>query len=155
VRSGRINVEHLLAVFGRYWPLVLANGILTLIFPGAFAMLLIPGLIFYCLTRFVPYLLLEDELGGAEAIRESIRLSRGCFWQLAGICAIGMAVMLVAGFTLLGLVPALIWWNLSLASLYHSLVRPPSGWAVEDAEDTEMLETERDAPDDPSAMDVD
>lgn len=142
VRSGRVNIEHLIAVTGRYWPVVLANALLAMILPGAFALLLIPGIAFFCATRFVPFLLLEDELGGAQAIVESIRLSRSCFWQLVGICAVGMLATVIGGISLLGLVPALVWWNLSLASLYHASVRPPAGWAIEDEEDIEALNAE-------------
>jgi hypothetical protein len=143
VRSGRVNIEHLFAIFGRYWQLVLANGLMAMILPGLFAILVIPGLAFYCATRFVPFLLLEDELTGAKAVLESIRLSRSCFWQLLGVCAVGSLATVLGGIFILGLVPALIWWNLSLASLYHAKVRPPSGWALEDAEEIEMLQTQQ------------
>lgn len=143
VRSGRVNIEHLFSIFGRYWQLVLANGLMAMILPGLFAILVIPGLAFYCATRFVPFLLLEDELTGAKAVLESIRLSRSCFWQLLGVCAVGSLATVLGGIFILGLVPALIWWNLSLASLYHAKVRPPSGWALEDAEEIEMLQTQQ------------
>ncbi|MBW2389710.1 MAG: hypothetical protein JRG89_14925 [Deltaproteobacteria bacterium] len=139
VRSGQAKLEHLLAIFGRYWPVVIANTLLALILPGAFAFLVVPGIALFCATRFVPFLLLEDELGGAAAIIESIRLSRDCFWQLVAICAVGMVAVLLGGFSILGLVPAIVWWNLSIASLYHSLVRPPQGWEIEDEEDLDML----------------
>ena len=143
VRSGRVNIEHLIAISGRYWQLVLANGLMFMIFPGLFAILVVPGLAFYCATRFVPFLLLEDELTGASAIRESIRLSRSCFWQLLGVCAVGSLATVLGTVSILGLVPALIWWNLSLASLYHAKVRPPAGWALEDVEDIEMMQSQQ------------
>lgn len=139
VRSGQVKFEHLFAIFGSYWPIVTAITLLALVLPGATAFLVIPGVALYCATRFVPFLLLEDELGGANAIIESLRLSRGCFWKLVGICAVGTAAVVLGGFSILGLVPAIIWWNLSLASLYHSLVRPPKGWALEDEEELDML----------------
>jgi hypothetical protein len=143
VRSGRVNVEHLFAISGRYMSLILANALLAMILPGAFALLVIPGLVFFCATRFVPFLLLEDELGGARAIVESIRLSRSCFWQLLAICTLGSLLTVIGGMSLLGLVPAIIWWNLSLASLYHASVRPPEGWAIEDAEEIEALQAQQ------------
>ncbi len=138
VRSGRVNFEHLLAVFSHYGSLVLATALIGMILPGAAAFLLLPGIAFFCATRFVPFLLLEDELGGAAAIIESIRLSRGCFWQLVGICAVGFLATVLGGITVIGLVPAILWRNLSLASLYHARVRPPKGWAVEDEDELEM-----------------
>ena len=146
VRSGNVKFEHLLAIFGRYLPVVIANLLMALILPGALAFLLIPGIAFFCATRFVPFLLLEDELGGAEAILESIRLSRGCFWKMFVICTVGVLTIALGGFSILGLVPAVIWWHLSIASFYHSLVEPPKGWAIEDQEELELLEAAEEDP---------
>lgn len=153
VRSGRVNFEHFIAVMGRYGSMVLASLLMALILSGATALLIIPGAAFYCVTRFVPFLLLEDELGGGEAILESIKLSRSYFWQLVGICAVGflgvVGVGLLARYvgvaSTLGLVPVLVWWNLSIASLYHAIARPPEGWAIEDQEELEKLAAEREA----------
>lgn len=153
VRSGSANFEHLIAVFGRYGSMVLASLLMTMILSGATAILVLPGIVFFCLTRFVPFLLLEDELGGATAIIESIKLSWKYFWQIAGICAAGLLGVVVIGvlaryasiFSTLGLVPVLVWWNLSLASLYHSIARPPTGWALEDQEELERRRAEEEA----------
>lgn len=152
VRSGRVNFEHFIAVLGRYGSMVLASLIMAMILSGATALLVIPGAAFFCATRFVPFLLLEDELGGAQAIIESMRLSRSYFWQLVGICAVGVLGLLIVGIlanyvgvaSTLGVVPILVWWNISLASLYHSIARPPEGWAVEDQEELDRLQEERD-----------
>lgn len=142
VRSGQVKFEHLIAIFGRYWSVVLANFLMFLIMPGALALLLIPGIAFFAATRFVPFLLLEDELSGPQAIIESIRLSRDCFWKLLVLCAVGTTVIVLGGFSILGLVPAMIWWHLSVASFYHAKVEPPKGWAIEDQEEIEMFEAE-------------
>lgn len=135
VRSGRVSFEHLIAVGSHYWGLVFANALLAAILPGAFALLLVPGVVLFCMTRFVPFLILEDGVGGAEAIIESVRLSRQHFWTLLGICVVGIAVTTLLSISLLGVIPAVLWWNLSLASLYHSVVKPPTGWQIEDDED--------------------
>ncbi|MFT5441482.1 MAG: hypothetical protein ACI8W3_000523 [Myxococcota bacterium] len=150
VRSGRVSFDHLFSVFNRYPSVFLANALMTLIFSSASLVLLIPGIVFFCATRFVSFLLLEDELGGAAAIRDSIRLSRQCAWQLLGICSVGFAgVALLVLFAtqlgaaaILGIVPGMVLWNLSIASLYHSLYRPPAGWALEDAEELELRQVE-------------
>lgn len=150
VRSGRVSFEHLFSVFTRYPSIFLANALMTLIFSSASLVLLIPGIVFFCATRFVSFLLLEDELGGAAAIRDSIRLSRQCAWQLAAICGlgfVGVALLVViatylGAAAILGIVPGMVLWNLSIASLYHSLYRPPEGWALEDAEELELRQTE-------------
>jgi hypothetical protein len=158
VRSGSVNFEHLLAVPGRYGSIVLASAIIMTIGSGASAMIMaigseatammiVPGMLFYCTTRFVPFLLLEDELGGAQAIIESIKLSRSCFWQLLGICSLGLIglfiVALLARYigiaSTLAIVPILVWWDLSITSLYHAMFRPPSGWALEDLEEHDRI----------------
>ncbi|MDP6977521.1 MAG: hypothetical protein QF570_02830 [Myxococcota bacterium] len=147
VRSGRVNFDHMLSILPQYGALVFANALMLAILPGAAALLIVPGILFFCATRFVPFLILEDELGGAEAIIESIKLSRDCIWPLLGINAIGLAATAIGGISILGLIPALLWWNLSLASLYHSVVRPPTAWQIEDEEELEAgrLEAEREA----------
>ncbi len=145
VRSGRVNFDHMLAILPQYGALVVANALMAAILPGALAFLVVPGVLFFVATRFVPFLILEDELGGAEAIIESIKLSRDCFVPLLGINAVGFGVTALLGISVLGLIPALLWWHLSLASLYHSVVRPPTGWQIEDEEELEAgrIEAER------------
>jgi hypothetical protein len=168
VRSGVVSFEHLIAVLNRYWPVVFANALmfLAIAIPGVLinsymnaivgygvaplpVFVAIGFLIFgllvgyiYSVTRFVPFLLLEDELGSVSAIRESFRLSRKYTFRLLIINAIGFLTTTLGLISILGLIPALIWWNLSLASLYHSISRPPEGWAIEDEE---ALEAAREA----------
>lgn len=164
VRSGRVNFEHLIAVIGRYGSMVLASTLMALILSPATAtnvspdvpffsmsrILMIPAVAFFCATRFVPFLLLEDELRGGEAILESIKLSLGHFWRLVGICvfgllgivAIGLLANYVSTISTIGLVPVLVWWNLALASFYHSIARPPEGWALEDQEELDRQNAE-------------
>lgn len=137
VRSGRVNFEHLLALLPNYGSVVLAATLRSMILIGATGLLLIPGIAFYCLTSFLPYLLLEDELGGADAILESMKLSRAHFWSVLGINAIGLTISVLVSFSILGLIPALLLWELSIASFYHAVVRPPTAWQIEDEEELE------------------
>jgi hypothetical protein len=171
VRSGKVSFEHLIAVLNRYPSVIVANTLISAAFvipslsanyywaaissnPALLTTITVPiAFVFYgsivsylyCVTRFVPFLLLEDELGGIAAIRESFRLSRGYMWQLLGICAVGFLSTALGLISILGLIPALIWWNLSLASLYHAIATAPEGWAIEDQE---AIEAQGDEPDD-------
>lgn len=113
---------------------------LVVIMLGLAGLTLLPGVYLYCMTRFVPFLLLEDELSGVAAIKESFRLSRGHEQQLLGICAVGLLGTVLGMISVVGLIPALIWWKLSLASFYHAITQPPKGWAVEDHESLEEPE---------------
>jgi hypothetical protein len=74
----------------------------------------------------------------ASAIRESFKLTRGHTETILLLCIVGGATFLVGGLlALLGTSPALVWWHLSMASLYHATVTPPTGWQIEDAEELE------------------
>lgn len=136
VRSGGIKIEHLFAVLSNYREVVLAGIFTTLLIVGAAGFFVLPGIYVYVRTRFVPYLLLEDELDFATAIRESFHLTRGITLQVFLICLVGVALYGIGGLALLlGIAPALALWHLGLASLYHANVAPPEGWRIEDEED--------------------
>lgn len=136
VRSGGVKTEHLFAVLSHYWEIVLAGIFTTLIIVGAAGFFVLPGIYVYLRTRFVPYLLLEDELDFATAIRESFHLTSGLTVQVLMICIVGVGLYLIGGLALLlGIAPALALWHLALASLYHANVAPPEGWQIEDEED--------------------
>ena len=136
VRSGGVRLEHLFSLSNNYVEIVLAAIMLSLLIIGAAGFFLLPGVWVYLRTRFVPYLLIEDELDAASAIRESFKLTRGHTLVIAQICIVGwLSFILGSLLALLGASPALVWWNLSLASLYHAVVEPPSGWQLEDEEE--------------------
>lgn len=136
VRSGGIKTEHLFAVVNNYREIVLAGIFSTLIIVGAAGFFLLPGIYVYLRTRFVPYLLLEDELDFATAISESFHLTSGITLQVFLICLVGVVLYLIGGLALLlGISPALALWHLALASLYHANVAAPEGWRIEDEED--------------------
>ncbi len=135
VRSGSAHYEHLFAVISNYREIVLAGILLSLLIVGAAGFFVLPGIWVYLRTRFVPYLLMEDELDAASAIRESWKLTRGATGRILTISLVGWLSYLLGGLVLLlGISPALAWWNCSMASLYHSQVEPPEAWQVEDAE---------------------
>ncbi len=136
VRSGGIKTENLFAVITHYGEIVLAGIFTTLLIVGATSFFFLPGVYVYLRTRFVPYLLLEDELDFATAIRESFHLTSGITGQVFVICMMGGALYLIGGLALLlGISPALALWHLALASLYHANVAPPEAWKIEDEED--------------------
>jgi hypothetical protein len=142
VRSGSARYEHLFAVISNYREIALAGILLSLLIIGASGFFMLPGIWVYLRTRFVPYLLMEDELDAATAIRESWKLTKGATGRILAISLVGWLSYLVGGMLLLlGISPALAWWNCSMASLYHSRVTAPEAWQVEDSE---VLEAQRD-----------
>jgi uncharacterized membrane protein len=133
VRGAELRVEDLFQVASRYRDVVTAGMIVALLVTGGLGLFLLPGIYLYFRTRFTPFLVLEEGLDGRQAILESFRLTRGHTWTVALLCAAGLVATAVGSLALLlGLVPALMWWNLTLASLYHALVRPSDAWVLDD-----------------------
>jgi len=96
----------------------------------------VPGVWIYCRTRFVPYLVVNEGAGAVEAIAESFRLTAGYTGTILGISAVGLvACGLGLAMLGLGLLPALVWWDLALASLYHAVVVSPEEVEIEELRD--------------------
>lgn len=84
------------------WPLVLplilvslVTGFLTL---GGGLLFLIPGLIIGILVGFASFTIIVDGFRGLDAIKESVRLVSGSFWQLAlRVVVVGVILLLING----------------------------------------------------------
>lgn len=132
VRETAVEPEHLSRVSDNYREVVLGGFLVTAGVLVGLVFLIVPGLIFYLRTRFVPYLVVEEGMQAVPAIRESFRLTRDHVGTLAGIWICGLLASIVgAAAFLIGIVPAAILWDLSNASLYHSEVAPPDHDEVE------------------------
>ncbi|HBZ70458.1 MAG TPA: hypothetical protein DEP35_12310 [Deltaproteobacteria bacterium] len=118
-----------LRVLDNYRESVAAGVLVFLLTLLGLALFLLPGILFYCRTRFVPYLIVEEGLDAADAIQESFRLTRGHGLAILGMSASG-AVACAAGLLCLGggVIPALTLWELARASLYHAVVLPSEAW---------------------------
>jgi len=110
----------------RYREVVLAGLLTFAMVVAGLLFFVVPGVWIYCRTRFVPYLVINEGLGATDAIAESFELTRGLGPTILGITALGWLSTgvgsLLAG---IGALPALIGWDLTLASLYHSVVLSP------------------------------
>lgn len=125
VRGDDVEANDMLVALDRYAQVVVAHVLIALMVVIGLCVLVVPGIWIYARTRFTPYLVVEDELPPVDAIRESIRLTHGHTGTILGIIALGC--LAIAAGTIpffLGVVPASVWWNLSLASLYHAAVVP-------------------------------
>ena len=116
----------ILNVRDNYREIVIGGVVVTLLVIAGLILLVVPGVIVYLRTRFVPYLIVEEQLDARTAIRESFRLTQGLESTIFGICAAGIGLSF-AGLLcfVVGVVPAVIWWDLAMASLYHAEVMPP------------------------------
>jgi hypothetical protein len=128
-RGGRAGAGDTLRVIDNYREAVAAQVLVWIAIALGLACGVLPGIWLYARTRYVPYLVVEEELDAAGAIAESLRLTRGHTAAILGISLAG-ALATVAGALLagLGVVPALLWWDLALASLYHATVQPTDAW---------------------------
>jgi hypothetical protein len=131
VRGRRVDAANLVRVQENYREVVIAGVVSTLLVLAGLVFLILPGLYLYLRLQFVPYLVVNEGLDAGGAIRESLRLTRGLEAPILGIVVVGLAAslagLLMAG---LGLLPALVWWDLAMASLYCAEVRPSASAAA-------------------------
>lgn len=121
-----------LRAFRRYGDVVLGHLTLVVMVVVGLCLLIVPGVIFYLRTRFVRYLVVEDGLDFLSAIRESFALTAGRTRTLLAITAAGWLAVAMGTLPLgLGIAPALIWWDLSLASLYYAATESEELWESE------------------------
>lgn len=125
VRGRRVDAANLARVQENYREVAIAGVVSTLLVLAGLVFLILPGLYLYLRLQFVPYLVVNEGLDAGAAIQESFRLTHGLEAPILGIVVVGVAAslagLLMAG---LGLLPALIWWDLAMASLYHAEVLP-------------------------------
>lgn len=125
VRGEEAEGRDLLRPFDRHRDAAAAAAVVWLATTVGFCLLVVPGVVLWCRFAFVPYLLTDEGMSAEEALRTSWRLTRGRSWTLFGIgafglvlCAVGLAA---AG---VGVLPALVWWDLAMAAYYHAEVEP-------------------------------
>lgn len=126
VRGETPEPRDLLRAFDHYVNAASAAALVYVMVIAGCVLLIVPGIYVYCRTRFVPYLVTQEDLDPIEAIRRSWRMTEDHLGSILGISAFGLLLsgvgLLLAG---IGIVPAFIWWDLALASYYHSAVESP------------------------------
>jgi len=129
VRGVPAPAHFALRVLDNYRESVAAGVLVFLLTLFGLALFLLPGILIYCRTRFVPYLVVEEGLDAVDAIQESFRLTRWHSLVILGMTARGTAGC-AAGLLYLGIgvIPALTQWELARASLYHAVVLPSEAW---------------------------
>lgn len=92
---------------------------------GGFILLVIPGIIFMVWFSFAPYVLINEEKRGTEALSRSRELVRGRFWQVAlRLLVIGAILVLLSLLNVIvpvlgSLVGLLIGYPLGAIYMYH------------------------------------
>lgn len=121
-RGDALHVKDIFAVLQNYWSAVLANLLVMVIVTLGFVFLVVPGIIFACKLAFVSYLVVDRDMEAIEAVKESWRMTTGHAWTIffMGLLAIPIAVAGVVCLVV-GIVPAIWWISLAMASLYHAI----------------------------------
>jgi uncharacterized membrane protein len=98
-----------------------------------FVLLIVPGIIAMLLFMFSTFIVIDRELGPIEAMKESMRITRGYRWPLLGLIALLMLIVLAGVIALfVGLLVAMPVTTLAFVHAYRVLssaagtTRPPA-----------------------------
>lgn len=107
----KTELEELFTNYKKAWHYFLASLLVGLIVFAGFILLIVPGIIWALKYQFVPYLIVDKNLGILEAMRESSRITTGFKWRLflfnlltglinmAGMLALGVGLLLTMPIT--------------------------------------------------------
>lgn len=84
-----------------YWKYVGAYLLQVIAVLVGLVLLVVPGIIAMVVFMFTSIVVIDQNLGPIEAMKESLRITRGHFWPLMGFGAI-LILMLIAGILALG-----------------------------------------------------
>lgn len=123
-RGDELQVKDIFEVFHNYWNAVLASLLVGAIVSVGFALLIVPGIVFACKLAFTPHLVVDRKMAVIAAVKESWRMTGGHAWKvfLIGLLAIPICIAGVICFGV-GIIVAIMWVGLALASLYHAVSR--------------------------------
>ncbi len=121
-RGDKLEIKDMFAAFQNYWNAVLASLLVGIIIGIGLVLVIVPGIIFACKLAFTPYLVVDKKMEVIEAIKESWRMTGGHAWKvfLIGLLAIPIAIAGAICFGV-GIIIAIMWIMLALASLYHAV----------------------------------
>ncbi len=104
----------------KYFNVVLAGLLNSVIVIAGFILLVVPGIIFACKLAFVPYLVIDRDMEPVEAVKKSWSMTRGYAGRIFVIWLLGIPIALL-GLLLLavGVIPASMWIISAQVYLYH------------------------------------
>jgi len=148
IRIEKLEINHLFSAFRKYKEVMLAGifyYLITLVasipyyifsslgergtalnFTDLFITLIlyIPVIFINIKLSFVPFLVIDQNIKGIEAISSSWKLTGGHSWQIFGLQLLAIPIVLIGCLCLIiGAVPATMWVYTTLADFYNSIVQ--------------------------------
>ena len=116
------EVKEIFSGFNKYVKVVLANLLMMFLVGLGFVLFIIPGIIVLCKLAFVPYLVMEQDLGPVAAVEASWKMTKGHAWTVFVMALLAIPIMIL-GFILafVGVIFALMWILISFAGFYHAV----------------------------------
>ncbi len=104
---------------------IVATILTTIIISLGFLLLVIPGIVASIALMFVPYLIIDRNMGPIEAIKESVNLSKGHMWNLLILGLFIIAFNIVGALALgIGLIVTIPVSALAVVHVYRWLLSP-------------------------------
>ena len=127
VRGESFRVQDMFFAYQQFGNVLLANILVCLIVIAGFIMLIVPGIIFACKLSFVPYLVMDEKMEAAEAIRKSWEMTKGYSWTIfwMGVTSIFVFIGGLICF-IVGIFPAMIWISMAFACIYRVASKKPA-----------------------------
>lgn len=123
VRAETPRVTDLFAAFrSAYWQAILAHALFLVLVGVGLVLLVVPGIIVATRLAFVGYLVVDEHLDAASAIKESWRRTEGHGGTIFLLWLLGIPIS-IAGVLLLGvgIIPAIMWIHLAFATLFAAV----------------------------------
>lgn len=123
IRNEKINISEMFDGFKKnYLNIILANLLMFAIIGLGFVFLIVPGIILACRLAFVPYLVMDKNMGPVEAVEKSWAMTRGYGWKIFGMAVLSIPIF-ISGLIcfLVGVIFALIWISAAFAAMYHAV----------------------------------
>ncbi|MEI6682789.1 MAG: YciC family protein [Bacteroidota bacterium] len=120
VRGETFKVQDIFFAYQSFGNVLLSQILVSLIVMAGIIMLIVPGIIFACKLAFVPFLVMDEKMEAAEAIRKSWNMTNGHAGTifLMGLTAFFVGIGGLICFVV-GIFPAIIWISLAFACIYH------------------------------------
>lgn len=121
-RNQSFEVQEMFSGFGKYLKVVLANLLIMALVGLGLVVFIIPGIIVLCRLAFVPYLVMDQDLGPIAAVEKSWKITKGHAWNIFGMVILAIPIM-IGGLLLVfvGVIFAVMWIFCSFAGFYYAV----------------------------------